>query len=75
VGNRAEGHGLNTVGLERKGYPEETVAAIKSCYRLLFRSKLRLEEALARVEAELGHVPEVRYFVEFVRTSERGVCR
>jgi UDP-N-acetylglucosamine acyltransferase len=75
VGNRATSHGLNAVGLERKGYPEETVSALKNCYRLLFRSKLRLDEALDRVESELGHVPEVRYFVEFVRGSERGVCR
>jgi len=75
VGNRAKSHGLNSVGLERKGYPEQTVAAIKRCYRLLLRSKLRLEEALDQAERELGHVEEVRYFVEFVRTSERGVCR
>lgn len=75
VGNRATAHGLNTVGLNRRGYPPETIKAIKRCYSLLFRSKLQLEEALDRVEAELGHVEEVRYFVEFVRSSERGVCR
>jgi UDP-N-acetylglucosamine acyltransferase len=75
AGNRARSHGLNTVGLERRGYPAETVAAIKRCYRLLFQSKLRLAEALDRVEQELGDVAEVRYFVEFVRGSERGICR
>lgn len=75
VGNRAESHGLNLVGLKRRGYPPETIEALKRCYTILFRSKLMLGEALARVEHELGHVPEVRYFVEFVRTSERGVVR
>ena len=75
VGNRARAAGLNTVGLERRGYPPETVAALRRCYTLLFRSKLLLAEALRQVEAELGHVPEVRYFLEFVRGSERGVCR
>jgi UDP-N-acetylglucosamine acyltransferase len=75
VGNRATAHGLNTVGLERKGYSPETIAAITRCYRLLFRSKLLLQEAIAQVERELGHVPEVAYFLEFLRTSERGVCR
>jgi UDP-N-acetylglucosamine acyltransferase len=75
VGNRARAYGLNRVGLERKGYPRETIDALKRCYALLFRSKLALEEALARVEAELGQVPEVRYFLEFVRGSERGICR
>jgi UDP-N-acetylglucosamine acyltransferase len=75
VGNRARGTGLNMVGLKRGGYPEETIRALKRCYTLLFRSKLLLEEGLERVESELGHVEEVRYFLEFVRGSERGVCR
>lgn len=75
VGNRARAYGLNTIGLERKGYPAETVAALKRAYRTLFRSGLSLEEGLAEVERELGEVPEVAYFIEFVRGSERGVCR
>jgi len=75
VGNRATSHGINLVGLKRKGYPPETIAALKKCYRILFRSRLALEEAVARAEAELGTVEEVRYFLGFVRTSRRGVCR
>jgi acyl-[acyl carrier protein]--UDP-N-acetylglucosamine O-acyltransferase len=34
-----------------------------------------LEKALAKVEDDLGDVPEVRYFLDFVKTSKRGVCR
>ena len=75
VGNRAVSHGINIVGLKRKGYPPETVEAIKRCYTTLFRSKMLLEEAIAKVEAESGSVPEVRYFLEFVRASKRGVVR
>lgn len=75
VGNRAVSHGVNVVGLKRKGYPRETVDAIKKCYLTLFRSKLLLEEALAKVEAESGSIPEIRYFVDFVRSSKRGVVR
>jgi UDP-N-acetylglucosamine acyltransferase len=75
VGNRATTHGLNLVGLRRKGYARETIAALKKCYMTLFRSKLRLEEALDAVQKELGQFEEVRYFLEFVRSSERGVCR
>jgi UDP-N-acetylglucosamine acyltransferase len=75
VGNRATTHGINLVGMRRKGMSAETIEAVKRCYMTLFRSKLRLEEGLDRVESELGHVPEVRYFLEFVRASERGVCR
>jgi UDP-N-acetylglucosamine acyltransferase len=75
VGNRATTHGLNLVGLRRAGYPRETIDALKRCYQQLFRSKMRVEEAIDSVEKELGHVEQVRYFLEFVRTSKRGVCR
>lgn len=75
VGNRAATHGINLVGMKRKGYSAETIEAIKRCYMTLFRSKLLLQDAMAQVESELGHVEEVRYFLEFVRSSTRGVCR
>ena len=75
VGNRAVSHGVNVVGLKRKGYPQETVDAIKRCYLTLFRSKLLLDEAIAKVEAEFGSIPEIRYFLDFVRSSQRGVVR
>ena len=75
VGNRARSYGMNTVGLKRRGYPPETVKALKRCYHKLFRSRLMLEEAIESAQAELGHVEEVRYFLEFVRTTRRGVCR
>ena len=75
VGNRARAYGLNLVFLKRRGYPAETVGALKRCYTKLFRSGQLLAPALDQVEAELGHVPEVRYFVGFVRASKRGVTR
>jgi UDP-N-acetylglucosamine acyltransferase len=75
VGNRATSHGINLIGLRRKGYPPATIEAIKRCYMALFRSKLLLADALAQVESEVGHGPEVAYFLEFVRTSKRGVVR
>lgn len=75
VGNRAKAYGLNSVGLKRLGYSRETIRAIKDCYNLLFRSKLKIGEALDKAEAELGDSEQVRYFIEFVRSSKRGVCR
>ncbi len=76
VGNRpAQTYGINTIGLERKGFSKETVEALQRAYRILIRSKLKVADALARIEAELGHIPEVRYLAEFVRSSKRGVIR
>jgi UDP-N-acetylglucosamine acyltransferase len=75
VGNRAKAYGLNSVGLKRLGYPNATVQAIKRCYKLLFRSKTKLAEALDQAEAEVGDNEQARYFIEFVRSSQRGICR
>lgn len=76
VGSRpAKTYGINTIGLERKGFPKETIEALQRAYRLLVRSKLKLEDALQRMESELGLYPEVRYLIEFVRTAKRGVIR
>lgn len=76
VGSRpAKTYGINTIGLERKGFNKETIDALQRAYRLLTRSKLRLQEALDRIESELGSSAEVREFVTFIRTSTRGIIR
>jgi UDP-N-acetylglucosamine acyltransferase len=75
AGDRARLVGLNTVGLRRRGFARETRSQIKRAFHLIFRSKLRLEDALARVEEEVGGVPEVERLVSFLRKTERGFCR
>ena len=75
VGNRARTFGINTVGLQRKGYPAATIEALQSAYRILFRSKLSRDEALQRLEGELAGVTEVREMVAFISSSQRGVVR
>lgn len=66
--------GLNLVGLKRYGMVPEKIAALKRAYALLYRSKLPLKEALARIEKEVA-TEEALYFVQFIRASERGICR
>lgn len=76
VGSRpAKTYGINTIGLQRKGFPADTVEALQRAYRILIRSKLKLEEALDRIESELGFFSEVHYFAEFARRSKRGIIR
>jgi len=76
VGNRpAKTYGVNTIGLERKGFQKESIEALQRAYRILVRSKLPLEKALQRLEAEYGPYAEVRYLVEFIRESKRGFIR
>jgi UDP-N-acetylglucosamine acyltransferase len=74
-GDRAELAGLNVVGLQRHGFTEEQVARIKDAYRILFRSKLPLEEAVARLRVEFGGHEEVERLLTFVTTSTRGLTR
>jgi UDP-N-acetylglucosamine acyltransferase len=77
VGARGDAqiYGINSIGLERKGFPEETVDALKAAYRTLFQSKSLLKDALIEVEKSWGHVPEVRFLVDFIRESKRGIQR
>ncbi len=75
AGDRARFVGLNRVGIERRGFSPATIAALKHAFHLLFQSKLRLEQALARAEEESGEVPEVRRLLAFLRSSERGFIR
>jgi len=75
AGNRAKLFGLNTVGLKRHGFPDATLAALKQAYRILFRSHLTLSKAALKVQAEVPDLPEIRYILEFVQNSKRGICR
>ena len=77
VGNRpAKTYGINTIGLQRKGFPAETIEALKKAYRLVVRSHMKTHEAIERIEQELSLYPEARYFAEFVRgATSRGFIR
>ena len=76
VGSRpTKTYGINSIGLQRKGFSDETIEALQRAYRILVRSKLKLEDALMRIESELGLYPEARYLVEFIRGSQRGFVR
>ncbi|GAB4387306.1 MAG: acyl-ACP--UDP-N-acetylglucosamine O-acyltransferase [Thermodesulfovibrionales bacterium] len=67
--------GVNTVGLKRHGFSEETVAELKSAYRILFREKLSLQDAIKKVQAELPYTDEIRHLIEFIQKNKRGICR
>jgi UDP-N-acetylglucosamine acyltransferase len=74
-GDRAELVGVNSIGLARHGYTEEQIGRVKEAYRILFRSKLPLEEAVERLRTELGDQSEIQALLLFVTTSERGLTR
>lgn len=75
TGDRARLHGLNTVGLKRRSFSDEVIAALKRAYRVMFQSAMRTRDAIARIRQEQPGVPEVERFLAFIEKSERGVCR
>jgi len=75
AGDRAKLHGLNLVGLKRQGMSQKTLSLLKKTYRIFFRIGLTVTEAVERARAEVEQVPEVVKFVEFIKSSERGVTR
>lgn len=66
--------GVNLIGLQRAGLDTESISALKSAYRILYRSRLKLEEALRRIETEIP-TEHTLHLVRFVRSSKRGICR
>src|SRR5215207_8796843 len=75
VGNHAKCYGLNTVGMKRRGYPQEAVEALHHAFRLLLSSKLNTTQALSRIRGEVQGSPEVEELLRFIETSKRGVVK
>jgi len=75
AGNPAAPHAVNSEGLKRRGFSDEQIRNIRDAYRVLYRSELKLSDALARLEPQAAVHPEIRAFVDFIRTSTRSIVR
>jgi UDP-N-acetylglucosamine acyltransferase len=75
AGNPAVPHGVNVEGLRRRGFTDEQIRHIREAYRLLYRSELKLSEALAQLAPLAEGRPEIGAFVDFIRSSNRSLVR
>ncbi|MHB8716887.1 MAG: acyl-ACP--UDP-N-acetylglucosamine O-acyltransferase, partial [Sulfuricaulis sp.] len=75
AGNTAAPHGLNIRGLKRRQFSEKSIASLRHAYKVLYRSGLRLEEALAQLAKIATECAEAQHFFKFIQTSERGIIR
>jgi UDP-N-acetylglucosamine acyltransferase len=75
VGQPAEPHSVNSEGLKRRGFTPENIRNIKNAFRILYRSDLRLEEAVKQIEALAAGQPELRALVDFIGASTRSIVR
>jgi UDP-N-acetylglucosamine acyltransferase len=74
-GDRARLVGLNLEGLKRKKFTPDEISALKKAYRILFRSGLVMEEAVAKVRQEVENTDHVQYLLGFIDSSQRGITR
>lgn len=65
--------GLNLVGLKRHGFELRTRQALSHAFRLVYRSQMKLEDAVVKIEEEVEPLPEVKRWVEFCRSTKRGL--
>jgi len=75
VGQPAQPHSINSEGLKRRGFSEQQIRNLRNAYRVLYRSELRLEDAMAQLQESAASQPEVKEFVDFIGTSTRSLVR
>jgi len=74
-GNHAKCYGMNRVGMTRRGYSKETMAALHKAFHLLLSSKLNTSQAVERMKHEIEGCSEVDYLLHFIESSTRGVVK
>jgi UDP-N-acetylglucosamine acyltransferase len=75
AGHPAEPRTINSEGLKRRGFSAEQIRNIKQAYRVLYRSDLRLEDAIVQLQAMAAEHAELRIFVDFIGTATRSLVR
>ena len=74
-GNPAKPFGINTTGIKRAGYSKESIEALRSAYRSVYRKKLTVEEAVKETKDLSKEYKEVNLFISSVENSTRGISR
>ncbi|MFZ6016917.1 MAG: acyl-ACP--UDP-N-acetylglucosamine O-acyltransferase [Nitrospirota bacterium] len=74
-GARARLFGLNTIGLKRHGFFDSTINELKKAYKILFREKRTVKDAIKKIQEDLPYTDEIRHLIEFIQKNKRGICR
>jgi len=74
-GPRAKLFGLNTVGLKRHGFADSTINDLKKAYKILFREKRTLKDAIKKIQENIPYTDEIKHLIEFIQKNKRGICR
>ena len=75
AGQPASTRGLNSEGLKRHGFDADTLRSLRKAYKTVYRSGLKVEEAIEQLNSFGAQSPEIQVMAEFIRTSTRGIVR
>jgi UDP-N-acetylglucosamine acyltransferase len=75
TGNTATPHGINTEGLRRRGYSPEALRTLRQAYKVVYRQRLTLEQALEQLEEMRSSCPELQLLIDSLQASTRGIIR
>lgn len=75
VGQPAAPHSINSEGLKRRGFTPGQIRTLRNAYRILYRSDLKLTDALGKLTELAKEHDEVQPLVEFIGTSTRSLVR
>jgi UDP-N-acetylglucosamine acyltransferase len=68
-------YGVNSIGLERKGFSKKRMRTLQQAFRLLNRSKLNTSQALAEIRKTLANSDDVQELIQFIESAERGIVK
>lgn len=74
-GSPTKPRGINNVGMERRGYDAEAILQIKRAFKVIYKSRLKLEEAIENLAAMAEQSPEILPMLEFLQQSGRSIIR
>ncbi len=75
AGNGAQPYGINVTGLRRRGFSTEAIHMLKRAYKILYKSGLRLEEAITKIDELVPEHPELAVLARFLKVEGRGIIR
>lgn len=67
--------GINRVGLSRRGFSTQTMMQLRRAYKLIYRSKLNVSQAISQIESTMELIPEIQDIINFIKSSERGIIK
>ena len=74
-GQPTKPHGINAVGLERQGFSQDAIRQIKKAYKIVFKSGLKLEDAIAALDEMAEETAEIHCLANFLKQTQRSILR